>query len=206
MIEVALEDGGQYTVQRAVLCNASEYFRAALLGRFAEARDKKLRLPGCESALFEILLYWICNRELPDLAPETDLLPWGVEKIEESYLTLAGIQEELVRAWHLADMYLMPALQNEIMDRLLDILENCQITALAMSAAFALGSPECILQEMLLQVAICENGKYGDRELGGWDSCENIPGFFSSYLAALWPQLDPTTKREVLRSKYMKPT
>lgn len=143
LIDIVLEDGGHFTVQRALLCGASEYFRSALLGEFTEAKDKKLRLPGCSSVIFELLLYWICKNALPKSTHP------GCCKGDEA-VSCGDRQATLVRLWHTAGMYLMPGLQNAIMRYLFEILDWCWVHPLAMEIAFEMGSGDCPMRSMLL--------------------------------------------------------
>jgi hypothetical protein len=137
-------------VQRALLCAASEYFRSALLGSFAEAEDKTLRLPGCDTTVFELMLYWLCMRGLPDISDQLLLLSDEDKDRDNTEETIGKAQASLVRLWHIAGMYLMPALQNFVMVCFLDMLGSHQIELLAMETAFEMGSAECILRKMLL--------------------------------------------------------
>jgi len=66
LVTVQLEGARQtFSVQKALLCSASDYFVKALDGKFKEAVDNTLHLPGCDEATFQLFLAWLCGREFP---------------------------------------------------------------------------------------------------------------------------------------------
>ncbi|KAK5166591.1 uncharacterized protein LTR77_008134 [Saxophila tyrrhenica] len=94
-----------HIVQKAILCAASPYFLKALDGGFSESSKLSLTLPGCDTGTFEVFLYWLCHRKVPEEVsnpPAEDVIPDA--KVSQ-----------LFRLWTFDDAYLMPRLQNEAM-------------------------------------------------------------------------------------------
>lgn len=202
IIEIALEDGGNFTVQRALLCNASEYFRAALQGQFAESQTKKLRLPGCDTRSFELLLYWICNKQLPGSLSRRHSLKWDDENYDESERATEHLQGSLARLWYTAGMYLMPALQNKVMDCLLDIFGHLKVRASALEIAFDAGSPDCLLRSMLLQEFVDAWKRFPSPFLRPSMTAKlaKIPGFFATFADMAHPKSDPPLRGSAIRN------
>lgn len=105
-----------FLVQKALLCNASEYFTKALSNGFKETKSCTLKLPDCHVDTFQLFLYWLCNYQLPDVREFSESLPAGSEE-KNSYITTQQLQ--LVRLWSFAERFLLPKLQNETMRTLL---------------------------------------------------------------------------------------
>ncbi|SMR56727.1 unnamed protein product [Zymoseptoria tritici ST99CH_1E4] len=180
VILVELEDGGRFKVQSAILCNASDYFRKALHGGFKETSSKKLRLPGCTTESFQLILYWICNGDLPDFGPDQK---------KESADVAAGIppmtdpiQVVLTKLWLCGDMLLMARLQNATMKRLRAIMENTIINAEALRLAFEFAALDSPLRRAFMgQVRedFFENtAYYSSAEM---DRFGQIPGFLEAF-------------------------
>lgn len=67
LITITLEDSStNFAVSKALLCKTSDYFKKALDGGFREAGTRQLRLPGCDKHTFNMFLYYLLKRELPD--------------------------------------------------------------------------------------------------------------------------------------------
>jgi hypothetical protein len=69
-----------FTVQKALLTNASDYFVAALDGRFEEADKLILTLPGTDVEAVRLFIYWLTLRKLPDFATKATSLLIGSEE------------------------------------------------------------------------------------------------------------------------------
>ncbi|KAK4621991.1 hypothetical protein CLAFUW4_06799 [Fulvia fulva] len=69
LVTIALDNCSRtFTISKALLCGASDYFVKALNGRFKEAADHILRLPGCDEATLRCFVYYLTHdKELPDL-------------------------------------------------------------------------------------------------------------------------------------------
>ena len=57
----------KYNVQKAFLTYYSGYFSKALNGTWKEARDKVVRLPDIEPAIFNLFIEWLYTQNLPNL-------------------------------------------------------------------------------------------------------------------------------------------
>lgn len=188
-MSVELQDGGTFTVQKALLSGASEYFHKALDGRFLESHNRTLHLPGCSTASFELILYWLVNLRLPDFSDELEEQCDVIHSYEESVGPEArATAVDMVNLWICCDMLLMPALQNESARRLIDILCVFSSAPEATRIAFAETAPESILRRLLvacfMQTALPWGGvlqeDHGEfKEMGG------IPGFLAALVKAL---------------------
>ncbi|KAK3707319.1 hypothetical protein LTR37_012163 [Vermiconidia calcicola] len=121
LITVQLEGtDAKFFVQKALLCSVSDYFKKALQPTFKEGKEETLRLPVCNEATFEVFLYWLCHRALPEELENEDYNP-GPQRGEGDQVLrhVSHNQRRLVRLWCLADSYLMPKLQNDCMKSLL---------------------------------------------------------------------------------------
>ncbi|SMR59576.1 unnamed protein product [Zymoseptoria tritici ST99CH_3D1] len=173
LISIELEDGGRFTVQRATLCQSSEYFRKALRGDFQEASNNKLKIPGCTSESFRLILYWICNSNLPD---------WTTA-LKQNKMDAHSRQLCLAKLWLTSDMLLMVRLQNETMRKLRSITNIYTISHEAMSCAFDSAPHDSPILQVLLQDAsrdfFSATGTYTSEEM---DAFGSIPGFLQAFI------------------------
>lgn len=177
---ITLEDGGTYMVQKALLCKTSRYFEAALEeGKFKEGQEKKLKLPGCSTKAFELLLYWICESSLPDPFEDIgeDPLPSGTARDGSS----DAAQLQLVQLWAVADRLLLLKLQNDIVRQLLRIFEEFSIATATVQTAFEENPAESAIAKFILQQFAhdsCDSKKYSSAEMGPLGAA---PGFFHAF-------------------------
>ncbi|KAF2160717.1 hypothetical protein M409DRAFT_28854 [Zasmidium cellare ATCC 36951] len=172
LVNIKLEDGGTFWVQKPILCSLSSYFRAALQGDFEESRTKTLNLPGCTTNTFKHLLFWMTNRKIAimDVSPDDT----------------SDAQVQLAHLWAAGEMYLLPKLQNDATDRLLHVFKLSRARAVGISAAFELTSEGSKLRELFLfQLALDSELKadgsswYTSEEM---DLIGAIPGFTKAYV------------------------
>lgn len=52
-------------VYESLLTHYSDFFRAALKGRFEGAEEKTVKLDKVEPATFRLFVYWLYNRQFP---------------------------------------------------------------------------------------------------------------------------------------------
>ena len=129
---ILLEDGGTFTVQKALLCHTSQYFVGALDRGFKEDTEKQLHLPGCSTKTFELLLYWICHLELQSPFETIDEEHGRDTRDDLAY----EIQERLVRLWAIADRLMMPKLQDRAVDCLIEVFKEFSAAVGAVKTAF----------------------------------------------------------------------
>lgn len=204
MICISLEDGGSFNVQKALLCEASNYFVEALNGRFVESVSKTLRLPGCDTQTFKLFLFWICKQTLPGHA---DSARWS-----RSYEVIGVYLVQMVRLWALGEMLMMPKMQNAAMQQLLEAMndggdlfsEYRLATAEALEVA-SLESPivAIFFQELLFDFT---KGWLHDEQL---ENFTRFPGFTVKFCAALRDSLNTGTRPKPLctggsTEKFMK--
>jgi hypothetical protein len=66
LITITLEGTDEtYSIPGAMLCLASPYFGKALDGPFYEAESRKINLPGCDSDIFQLFLFWLVHDGKP---------------------------------------------------------------------------------------------------------------------------------------------
>jgi hypothetical protein len=185
LIKIELEDGGRFDVQRAMLCTASEYFRKAVGGSFAEADTKTLRLPGCTTASFELILYWLCHSSLPETLYEVKQVA-TTERVGVAH----AAQAKLVDLWIQCDMLLLPGLQNEAAGKLQELTLECELGAEATRTAFVNTSMQSPLRRLLIASFIHEQLPYPQGEKleddhGALTELGSIPGFLAALLKTL---------------------
>jgi hypothetical protein len=186
-----------YFLQKAQLIGVSSYFSAALEGTFKESIERVLKLPGCEKDAFELLLYWLCHRELPDLVDYTfdGNSPDSEEEVSEEEperTRAAQVQVALVRLWCFADAILTPQLQNVAMKSLLNCFEQARVTVEGLRTTFSLTSYDSLLRKAMLDEFTADyayekifrnNSKNYTAEEK--DSCARISGFMSELASRL---------------------
>jgi hypothetical protein len=90
----------EWNLHENLLCNASQFIRSALKGRFKEALDKSIELPEDDTAAFDLFVRWLyASNRFPLGIP-------GGEDILYNYLKL----------YVLASGLLIPRLQNTVID------------------------------------------------------------------------------------------
>jgi hypothetical protein len=191
LVNIELEDGGTFKVQRNTLCRASDYFRKALTGNFLETESKVLRLPGCSIDTFELILYWLCYSSLPNFAE--DIITTHQQSTHFELCKLAfPLQTRLAKLWIQCDMLLMPALQNEATRRLEPLLLEYLVSHDAAYLACHATESSSPLRRLLVTVFIHKNFRAG--HCLGYDSClqyldkfRDVPGLLPAVVLAIKP-------------------
>ncbi|KAK6000380.1 hypothetical protein QM012_003626 [Aureobasidium pullulans] len=105
LLFVTVEVGAEkkiYSIRKDLLVFYSDYFRAAFNGSFAEATERKISLLQERVDVFNVFNKFIYTRCLSD---ETDTeISW----------------ELLIRVWLFGDRHLIPALQNHVMNTMIE--------------------------------------------------------------------------------------
>jgi hypothetical protein len=165
---VALESSSEsYTVSKALLCQASPFFLKALTGNFNEAKERTLRLPGCEPDVFELFLHYLYERSLPDFEDLARVLRAGKVRNSKN-ATISTTQRKLIGLWCFADERLMPALQNDAMRALLVVLNHWVLMAENARLAYECTSPDSAMR----RVAIAERATHWIRPQGDGTEAE----------------------------------
>ena len=158
VVTIALESTTQtFSVQKALLCNASRYFTTALSGAFKESDAQTLKLPGCDEHTFRLFLYWLCNHKFPDPYKDAVTLTHGSEE-KKAYITTQQLL--LVKLWVFGDAYLLPRLQNDTMRRLLQLLQDTYIRAEAVQLAFTAAPFASKIREVAIAELVHSYGKH----------------------------------------------
>jgi len=189
-VTTALEDSSRtFVMQKAMLCNLSTYFVKALDGDFEKSAARTLKLPGCDSDIFQLFLYWTCNRTLP--------IGECTQKIPNTEASATRHREEcvyLVRLWAFEDACLMPELQNAAMKALLNEMYTHRVPVEAVREAFATTAHGLLIREATMKEAFRACIEYED----GYDTEEKevldtIPGLFKGFTDELISCCGPTS-------------
>ena len=187
LITIVLQDtGDRFHVQKALVCNASEYFTRALQPSFQEGQADVIHLQSCETDTFKLFLYWLCNRVLPPTAYEPQH-PWTWT--EESQKALQKQQMALTKLWIFAESRFIAALQNETMRRLLTQMGDCTPPVEAIRLVAQHCPDTSVLRAAVIQEAIvCLLGLSYEREQAV--SLGAIPEFMDDFLEVLYQQYE----------------
>lgn len=98
------EEKRTFEVYKGVLCFYSDYFNAALRGRFVEAQENIARLPTEDATIFDYFCTWIHKRYFF----ESTLAPFMLFPFDS-----------LLKLWVFGDAHDVPMLQNEAGDMIL---------------------------------------------------------------------------------------
>ena len=151
-------------MQKAILCEHSKYFRAALEGTFSEAESNTLCFPEDSQEAWKYFLYFLYKKTLPRLVKDdTD-----TTRAEEYNCTLA-------KSYLLGHKYGLGAFQNEIVRAFVesvDIMEwfDCSDVEM-MLALMPNNNPlrSLVLQELVM---ICEGTGTSYREVDGLETSD----------------------------------
>ena len=102
------EKGDSYTIQKALLTNASKWFVSALNERFTEGKELTLRFPDTEPEVIQYFFYFLIRGTAPLNALSNNS---GKDKHNQ---LLA------VRIWAFGDKHFLPGLQNKAMKHLFE--------------------------------------------------------------------------------------
>jgi hypothetical protein len=109
------KDQKRFVVHEQLLTHYSEFFRAALTGRFKEVEDKVVKLEDTRPRVFECFVHWLYHQRFPDASKGDDkelVQDWGTTN-EDSILTT-----NLIEMYVLGDQRVMAQLQREALDDL----------------------------------------------------------------------------------------
>lgn len=127
-------------MHKGLICFYSDYFDRAFNGAFKEASDKSVSLPNECQHLFAIFRGWLYTRELRDADDRVaQNLPCDV----------------LVKLWVLGDKYLVPLLQNHVVDiyRLKD-LQMWSPQMRFLPYVYANTPPDSILRSLVISLIV----------------------------------------------------
>lgn len=126
-----------FKISKQLVCNYSQYFRAALSKSFKEGHNGILRLEDEDPETFEAFAEWLyCGAVLrPDTIAKPDRWNW--------YLNL----------YILADRLCAHGLQNQVMDNLIAMAKLNPLSFTATWKAWDRTPPRCKLREFLLDFA-----------------------------------------------------
>lgn len=99
-----------FVLHKGLLCFYSDFFRAAFNGPFQEATEGKINLSDIDIETFEDFQVWLYSRILRN--PEGPANKYG----HAPWRTYAA----LARLWIFGDKYLIPLLQNDVIDAMHD--------------------------------------------------------------------------------------
>jgi hypothetical protein len=182
LVSIELEDGGNFKLQKAILCKTSDYFRKALCGEFQESSTKKLRISGCTTNAFQLIIYWICNGNLPSLAEDMEKEP----TYDLRSVMAASLQLRLTQLWLAGDMLLMTEMQNYAMTQLRSLILEYPLSPDALGLAFETVPPESPLCRALIHQAGQDFLRYPHTySSDDFAAFGRIPGFFAAFISSL---------------------
>lgn len=116
-----------FRISKHLLCAKSEFFNAALNGRFAEAHNNELTLPEEDTVEFNSFKNWLYYGHL-DLYPHRRLSEAQLEELWAEYFRLYLLAEKLI----------IPDLQNDVVSDMI---------ALSELASMPLGEAQCAFDQ-----------------------------------------------------------
>lgn len=156
-----------------MLCDSSDYFTKALDGTFSESSTRELRLPGCDKETFQLFLFYLSQKSLPNISPNTD----NDDDFD------AGVV--YARVWVFADYLVIPKLQDAALCQVMRILQkenSISLTEYAYDNSVE-GSP---LRRVVVAEAVndlVDEFKYrgSDDERKRFERLAAIPGYFLDF-------------------------
>jgi hypothetical protein len=171
------EDQKRFVVHEHLLTHHSEFFRAALIGNFKEAKDKVVRLEDIDPFIFECFVHWLYYQRFPDASKNDDeelVKAWGTE---EASTTLAT---SLIKLYILADQCMVPRLKRAALDLAYHLFH--------MSASGGLPDDEhakCAFNHLQSEDPLCQLlvdvNFHHDRETDDW------PKIYEAEVGYNWP-------------------
>lgn len=124
-------------VSKSLLCDASDYFAAAMNGRFMEASRSTLRFPGHTADVVELFATWLFNGPLQPFQYRHEL-------------------QLLIDAWAFAEEHLVQRLQNDLIRPIWSALEHCAVTPGLIEQVYGLTRPGAKLRRLVAADAACK--------------------------------------------------
>ena len=155
----------EYQVQKAILCDASDYFTKALNGQSAEALSRRITLPNADADTVKLLVYWLVRKDLPDLEYEKLVHEWSIK---------------LARLWVLGGQLKIARLQDKVLSHLVSLWQAHTIDVYTAKEICELAPRDSRLYELTVrEVAI----QYTLDEVGyvRLDPLHNVPGFLVAF-------------------------
>lgn len=107
----AVESNNQtFIIHKEYICFYSPFFDAAFNGKFKEAESQSMPLEDVDPAVFGLLVHWVYHQK------------FDLPRVEGKEGKFSADYEKLAELWILAQRTLMPALQNHVVDVILDSL------------------------------------------------------------------------------------
>ena len=188
MKTIAGENGKEYSIQRTILTDASEWFKKALDERYIVGHQLTLRFPDTDTQTIDYFLYYLIRGEVPFTKPTP-----GYD--------LVSIDGELVaiRLWIFGDRHFLPKLQDEAMkhlhffsslrypnmDQVKESLENS-----TSGSTLDFYMVEALISGLCLKAQTCATGVSGEKAQGYsieevTTALEGIPGVMAELLQGL---------------------
>ena len=124
-------------VSKSLLCDASDYFAAAMNGRFRGASRSTLRFPGHTADVVELFATWLFNGPLQPFQYRHEL-------------------QLLIDAWAFAEEHLVQRLQNDLIRPIWSALEHCAVAPVLIEQVYRLTRPGAKLRGLIAADALCK--------------------------------------------------
>ncbi|KAL2066895.1 hypothetical protein VTL71DRAFT_1319 [Oculimacula yallundae] len=122
----------KFIIHKNFVYHHSPFFSAAFNGRFVEGQTQTMNFDDIDPTLFGYFVHWLYTQKL-----ESD---FGVEITAE----------KLVKLWILAERFIIPALQNQVIDKFFDVIGHLRMKAAKNIVKAIQSSGSVILNDMLL--------------------------------------------------------
>ena len=103
----------KFTINEELLTSHSDFFRAALTGRFKEAESKSITLKDDDIRIFKFFVHWLRHQRFPDKHDAEPLYKKWTSSVDGETMT-----DNLIRLYVLADKYQVLELKIKIMTML----------------------------------------------------------------------------------------
>lgn len=214
LIAITLEDCPRhFSVSKALLYNASDYFRKALDSGFMESSKRILRLPGCDEQTFNLFLYYTTKNALPDFKTLCADVCKSNPGWDGAHARRSELQCALVRLWTFGDAYLIPKLQNLAMKELINLLDICTVSSEAVNLAFETAAMDSPSRRVFVKECVQD---YEELSVQDMDMLGALPGFFLRFTEQIlrcpgkgckhWPKCTPSDHKEYSRFYVKEPS
>ena len=187
------------------MCSASDYFVKALNGKFKEATDYTLRLPGCDEDALRFFVYYLTHGKTllefdetcGELAGSWDERDSDASQFARKHILI------LMHVWKFADVTLMPKLQNVAIKWICKLMSWIKLDVDLVRVAFADTAEDSHLRKAMVGEVIGEwQLEYllptVPKQARIMDGLGSIPGFFPLFCKLLPLWMEPKAGEDTL--------
>jgi hypothetical protein len=183
----------RFIVHQDLLTYHSEFFRAALTGKFKEAEEKTVPLPEDSEVIFEFFVHWLYHKEFPTTDnASTELL----EQWRNDYENAEGYKgalesKNLIKLHVFADKYGEERLKTATLNGLFIHFTTCISVPSQASVRYAYDNlpEESALLSLLVAIQCCMDGR-------SWAKL-GIDGYPSPFIVSVLERLAKSAQRDL---------